>query len=129
MMRSLKRLSAVLVLVACSGCSLFVKADKFGSRPITYSELPGWTIDRQGEALQTFKESCPILAKKARGASTGSGLEVSEDVWHSLCSEAWHIPSHDHEAARLFFERRFVPYRINNNGKEQGLFTGYYEPT
>jgi membrane-bound lytic murein transglycosylase A len=129
MMRSLKRLSAVLVLVACSGCSLFVKADKFGSRPITYSELPGWNIDHHGEALQAFKESCPILARKARGESTGSGLEVSAGVWQSLCNEASHISSDNHEAARLFFERRFAPYRVNNNGKEQGLFTGYYEPT
>ena len=28
----------------------------------------------------------------------------------------------------MFFEQHFTPFRITNNGKEQGLFTGYYEP-
>ena len=71
--------------------------------------------------------SCPILARKSYPTSSGSDLRVPEGVWQSLCDEALHTPLTE-PAARAFFERRFTPYRINNNGKEPGLFTGYYEP-
>lgn len=117
------------VLLFTSACSWFAPADRFGARPITYAELSGWNEDNHAEALRSFLLSCPILATKARAESTGSNLQISESLWQSLCNEANSITlSGNPDDARLFFERRFIPYRINNNGKEQGLFTGYYEP-
>jgi len=41
--------------------------------------------------------------------------------WLPLCAKA----SGD---ARTFFETNFTPYQLSGGGKEDGLFTGYYEP-
>ena len=37
------------------------------------------------------------------------------------------LPPEDDEAARQFFERRFIPFLATDYGKPEGLFTGYYE--
>lgn len=47
--------------------------------------------------------------------------------WREPCAAAAAVPSDD-TAARAYFERWFVPYLAGNNGKPDGLFTGYYEP-
>jgi membrane-bound lytic murein transglycosylase A len=123
------RLFSVCALLASSGCAFFKSADHFESRPLAFEALNGWAADHHAQALDTFLASCPMLTAKARKASSGSGLEVNRSVWQSLCSDAMLVPRDNNLEARAFFERRFVPYRIANNGKETGLFTGYYVPT
>src|SRR5690348_800204 len=113
------------LLLCCSGCALLKPSDHFGAREISFSDLSGWQQDNYAEALAVFIQSCPILATKAQPASSGSGIIITEHVWQSLCSDAMRIPQGDEERARAFFERRFVPYRVTNNDREQGLFTGY----
>jgi len=119
-----KKVFALLLMAMLTACG---QADHFGAHPTNYPALQGWQDDDHAAALSVFKTSCPALENHSVLAS-GSGLEVNSSVWQSLCTEAEQIPPGDREAARQFFERRFVPYRVNNNGKEQGLFTGYYEP-
>src|SRR5690606_25665445 len=75
----------------------------------------------------SFLTSCPILEKKAKPVTAESRIEVSESLWRSLCQEARRARG-NRMLARLFFEQRFIPYRITNNGRDEGLFTGYYEP-
>lgn len=48
--------------------------------------------------------------------------------WREPCAAAATVPAGDNAAARLFFERWFVPFLAGNNGQSEGLFTGYYEP-
>lgn len=122
------RAAGLCALLLSTACSVAPKGDNFKAYPITYNDLPGWQYDQHAQALQTFKESCPILARKGRGRSEGSGLDVPTRVWQSLCSDAQSVSISDNESAKSFFERRFAPYRVMNNDKEQGLFTGYYEP-
>lgn len=122
----MNKISFLLILLSLSGCALFGKKDRFGSRPVNFSELPGWQSEDHLQALETFKKSCPILANKPRPETSGSSIKISADVWSSLCSDAETATTN--QSAKEFFERRFIPYRIANNGVEQGLFTGYYEP-
>ena len=119
------KLCFIALLFLMSGCALFQPADRFGARSIAFSELSGWTADAHADALKTFIASCQVLARAPKPVSTGSGLQISAELWQSLCQEAQRIKLVE---ARAFFERRFVPFRVNNNGKERGLFTGYYEP-
>jgi membrane-bound lytic murein transglycosylase A len=123
----MKYVFAFSMLLLCSGCALFAPKDRFGAREITFEELSGWADDDHSEAVRTFIPSCEVFARKPRAATSGSDIEIPQDVWQSLCDEAkW---SQDNPLqARLFFEQRFVPFRINNRDKETGLFTGYYEP-
>jgi membrane-bound lytic murein transglycosylase A len=115
-------LSSVFLLLL-AGCVLFERPDHFESRPITFADLNGWEQENHAEALAAFSQSCAILARKPRPANTGSGLEVTASTWKSLCREAVTATN-----ARQFFEKNFTPHAISNNQKEQGLFTGYYEP-
>ncbi|MDX1974655.1 MAG: MltA domain-containing protein [Rickettsiales bacterium] len=122
-----RRLGSLLCLITLSACSFFQQPDHFEAREITFSELNNWPSDNHSEALQSFLMSCPALSKTSRNATTGSNIAIPLPVWKSLCQDAVKsaiIPAE----ARQFFERRFVPFRISNNRKEHGLFTGYYEP-
>lgn len=117
-----KKTIHLIVLLLLAACG-----DRFGARQVTFGELQGWESDNHVQALETFTKSCPVFARKPRKATDGSDIEISAPIWQSLCHEAeWSKTSP--EQARFFFENRFTPFRINNRGKEQGLFTGYYEP-
>lgn len=121
---TLMNLSSFIFLFLLSGCALFAPPDKFGARPVAFSDLPQWQTDDHGTAFEAFLASCEKLAAAPKPQSAGSGLQISAALWQSLCADARLSQS----APQAFFERRFIPYRVNNNGREEGLFTGYYEP-
>jgi membrane-bound lytic murein transglycosylase A len=78
-----------------------------------WPELPGWQQDNHAEALPPLIAGCKVLAKQA--------------VWRDVCAAAPAIKGRD--AARLFFESHFTPYRTTSaDGTAEGLITGYYEP-
>ncbi len=122
----MRRFLPVALLLWCAACA--GKADHFESSPLTYDQLDGWNSENHAEALQVFTASCPVLARSPRPRTSGSNIQVPGKVWQSLCNEAMTVPVGDNGAAESFFERRFQPYRVLNNGKDKGLFTGYYEP-
>lgn len=121
------RFAALLALAMCSACSLFAPKDKFGAREVTFDSLTGWQEENHTEALGIFLKSCEALAKKPSVVAKESNITIESGIWNSLCVEA--KAAHANQVkAKAFFESRFVPFRVNNNGKESGLFTGYYEP-
>ncbi len=126
-MISVLRVWIPVLLLTLSGCALFEKPDKFESTPIRFSDLVGWESDNHLEALAAFNHSCPILAKTPRPETTGSHIVISAEGWRKLCTAGVEASSSNLKA-KGFFETHFTPYRIANNGKESGLFTGYYEP-
>lgn len=113
---------ALVLLLLLPGCA-WIMGDRFESRQIAFSDLPGWEAENHAEALAAFLKSCPILAKSPRPATTGSAIAVSAATWARLCGKAERAAS-----PKQFFEENFTPYRISNWGEESGLFTGYYEP-
>ncbi|MDX2074262.1 MAG: MltA domain-containing protein [Alphaproteobacteria bacterium] len=122
-MRCEKRFLISFLLLLLPGCALFERPDHFESREITFADLNGWEDDNHAEALLAFSKSCPILARKPRPATSGSGLAVSAATWTTLCAKAAAATS-----PKQFFEENFTPFQISNNGNDNGLFTGYYEP-
>jgi membrane-bound lytic murein transglycosylase A len=121
---NLMRLSWLISLFFLCSCALLKEPDHFGARAVAFADLPDWQNDDQAEALSAFLSSCDVLSKTPKPQSPGSNLQISAALWQSLCADAAQSPY----APREFFERRFTPYRVNNNGFEEGLFTGYYEP-
>ena len=126
----LRRVGVLSALLFCSACSFFNQSpDHFGSRPITFAELSGWDEEDHLAALAVFNASCPVLARSPKPKTSGSGIKISSSVWKPLCEKGQKAAdSKNPTIARQFFETNFVPFRINNNNKETGLFTGYYEP-
>lgn len=85
-----------------------------GFLPVGFDRLPGWQADHLAEALPPFSASCGQMKDAA--------------TWRAVCAAARAVPPNDERAARAFFETNFQPYAMTDNGSEQGLFTGYYEP-
>ena len=92
-----------------------VEAPKELFRMTTFSALPGWEKDNLREAWPAFLTSCEVLVKKPD--------------WREPCQVAGSVDAGSEKAIRLFFESFFVPYQIfNQDGSDNGLVTGYYEP-
>lgn len=102
--------------------------DRLHLRAASFTDLPGWDIDQQGNGLQAFLRSCDKLLRRDASASLGGAIPGSAGAWQGACEAAGARDTRDHQAARLFFEDWFQPYAVLNNGREMGLFTGYFEP-
>ena len=86
---------------------------------VTFADLPGWNDDRVQDAWPAFRMSCKALVQRARTQAT----------WQGPCAASEEIAESDATAVRLFFERKFTPYRVSQtDGIGEGLITGYYEP-
>jgi len=127
-MRPAVFLAAALLLVLAS-CGPRVKPpDRLTAERSSFASLPGWSGDRQGEALGAFLHSCATLLKEKPATELGpAGLGGTAADWREACGRAQTVDSADHAAARRFFEANFTPYRLGNNGESAGLFTGYFE--
>ncbi len=78
--------------------------------------MPGWRDDAAGEAWPAFMASCGPLGNR--------------DAWREVCAAAARIANPGADATRQFFERYFKPWQVaNGDGAEDGLITGYYEPS
>lgn len=96
--------------------------------PTSFAALPGWSEDRTADALAAFVKSCGQLDGLADSAAVGPpALGLTAASWRPACAAARATPPND-AAARAFFAAQFTPYLAGNNGVEDGLFTGYYEP-
>ena len=84
-------------------------------KPVAWADVAFWKNDAVGESWTAFLQSCSTLAKRS--------------AWAAVCTEAKAMAAPDDAAARAFFEQRFQPYRATTeDGGEEGLVTGYYEP-
>ncbi len=103
-------------------------ADTLHLRPVGYDDLLGWNADHHGEALRAFVRSCEKMLWRKPSAAIGGVIPGTNDAWRDACEAAGARDIQDHRAARHFFEDWFRPYAVLNNGRERGLFTGYFEP-
>lgn len=99
--------------------------------PVGFDRLAEWEDDSPAKALPAFLKSCARFLSRADAAplgATGSGVDfglVSD--WRPLCRAAAAMPAGDDMAVRKLFETRFVPLAVADYGREEGLFTGYFE--
>lgn len=97
-------------------------------QPTTFSALPDWMRDRQGEAFPALLRSCSRIERRAVDQPLGGDRRLgSIGEWQQICAAARRFTPDD-RFARRFFEEWFQPYAVFSDGTDQGLFTGYYEP-
>ena len=83
--------------------------------PSNWEKLPEWTTLDLTPSWSALLQSCRVLKNKPQ--------------WQSVCSGAEVVDKNDNVAQRLFYEDKLIPFQvINNDGSEQGVITGYYEP-
>ncbi len=90
-------------------------------RPVGFGDCPGWNRDDHAEAFSAFRRSADFVRD---GAYRSGGLGVSFEALQPAFAAARALENPDASAARAFFERFFVPCRI----EEKGFVTGFYEP-
>jgi len=114
------------LLSACASTPVAAPEKRLAMAPISYNEIPGWADDRHGEALVTFRRSCPKLTTgpDTKIATDGGEKTITSAEWRNICASAAAVKSGDGRAARLFFEDNFRPLVVQSPGK----FTGYFEP-
>lgn len=95
---------------------------------VSFSTLPGWESDSQNAALPALRRSCLRLMSLPAERTLGTG-EIAGQVndWKNVCHMANVLPADDPKAARAFFETAFQPWKVTVDGRDNGLFTGYYE--
>ncbi|HLO77766.1 MAG TPA: murein transglycosylase A, partial [Magnetospirillum sp.] len=103
--------------------------ERLDLRPGSFAEIPGWRDDTPAAVLPAMLRSCDRLTKLPMDKSVGNdGAGGTVADWHTPCAAARRLSVNDHDTARAFFEANFTPFLATNNGKAEGLFTGYFEP-
>ena len=83
------------------------KAENPALKPVSFTDLPGWSGDRHAEALSALVRSCARPVRYPTQAGGEAERFGRAEDWRSVCREAAGIAAGDHAAARAFFERRF----------------------
>lgn len=93
--------------------------------PVAYEALPGWSGDDHAAAFATFLVSCRAMAADSPALRPAvSALPALKAV----CLAALDLRTPVAGApARAFFEKNFIPYRIEPE-TGGGFLTGYFEP-
>ncbi|SFG41504.1 murein transglycosylase A [Neptunomonas qingdaonensis] len=105
------------LLILLNGCSTVSPPPPGINKAICWDTLAGWQQDTLSEALPALRQQCPRLSK-------------SQPEWKTICSAIDTLPLTTDDEMRDFFEAHFIPHNIiGTAGKNQGLITGYYEPT
>ena len=104
--------------------------DRLTLDPTSFSALNGWTQDQQASALAAFLRSCDRWQPQPDDRALASFAPEFGTMadWRTVCDQGRAVAAGDDGAARRFFEGRFTPFIASNQGDEEGLFTGYYEP-
>lgn len=90
-----------------------------------FDALPGWGADRHALAFAAFR----LCALKAHEYAYKSGsLGVEAPYFAPAFAAALSSPEPDDGAARIFFERHFVPFLVVPEDTARGFVTGFYEP-
>jgi membrane-bound lytic murein transglycosylase A len=140
-MRSAAWLLAALALAACAAqppaaqgpAAAEAAVPNLNMTAVSFSALPGWADDHLSAAIPPLQQECALLAGLPAEAALGGDADAARlggraGQWRSLCAAAAGVPAGNDAAARAMLERELQPYTLIDNGRPDGLFTGYYEP-
>lgn len=117
--------SAVVPLKGMRDPSQYVPANRINA---DFRSLEGWGRDNHAEALPAFRRACAWVAQQTPNKPLGpSGQAGVMSDWQRACASLARVQDGDMEGARKFFEANFRPMPLG--GSDDGLFTGYFEPT
>ncbi len=121
----------LLVLAACAAKPPEApKPPAFALKPAQFADLPDWQRDRMAEALPALRASCPrLLAQTARPGPDGFAIFGPVAAWQPFCNGLAALSADDHAGLRRLIEAEMQPVQVIGDGKPDGLFTGYYEPS
>ena len=122
-----------LLLVAAWWSMLWCPAMSAGAaknlQVVDFQELSGWSRDDHAAGMAAWRLSCEEIVKHGRSFKRKPRYGGSRKDWLESCSAAAKLGSRPSSSvAKKFFEGHFVPVRVSDKDKPDGLFTGYFEP-
>ena len=123
------RILQILLMIALAGCASnkeFAESIETAVlREVGFEALPGWGTDDFATFKPAFEKTCDRILKANPTHKMGPLAESGTFAeWQPLCRDYKKTPQ---SQIKSFFESRTTPYLVTSNGKEIGLFTGYYE--
>ena len=103
-------LISALVLGACSS-SFLDKGRAFHTKPVSWTQVPGWERDDLREVLPAVLNSCTKAPPKMVRFCQGLNAHIDDDS----------------AGLRQYFEKSLTPYLVTSRGSSVGKITGYYE--
>jgi membrane-bound lytic murein transglycosylase A len=126
-------LGVIALVVAAAAAYLALRPappPKLTLKQARLDELAGWGNDNIAAALPAILKSCAVIVKRGDSETLDPALKQGDfgtvGDWRQLCAKAGALRA-DADEVRRFFESNFTPLLAGNNGRAEGLFTGYYE--
>src|SRR5262245_15532867 len=128
-------LGVIVLVVAAAVATYFIlrpaPPPKLTLKQARFDQLAGWSDDDAAAALPALLKSCGAVTAHNDGDTLDPALKQGDfgtvAEWRSLCGRAKELHTDDAAEVRRFFESNFTPLLAGNNGRADGLFTGYYE--
>ncbi|MBT3917365.1 MAG: murein transglycosylase A [Rhodospirillaceae bacterium] len=128
----------LFVFLVLAGCSQFDGPRKpakpatpsLGLSPLNFAQIQDWQRDNHAQSFGAFLRSCSKIVKQPANRQLGKdGFAGQIGNWQQICRAAREFGATiSPDNARRFFESWFYAYRLTDNGRPDGLITGYYEP-
>ena len=115
-----------------TGCSQTDTEKRLSVRPLfvetDIDSLPGWKNDKVLNAFPALQKSCRSILKKLNRRQSSKKKLKKHSSWQNVCDQIT-TNSFGEDSFRDFLKSKFNAYQIRYRGSDEGLFTGYYEPT
>ncbi len=96
--------------------------------PVGWQSLPAVLEDSLAEALPALVRSCDKFAALPADRPIGpEGLGGSAGEWAPACARIAALAPGDETSLRAVLETEFTAFLVSEDGRTEGLFTGYYE--
>ena len=130
--RKLNRFLIFVLLTIVTGCSQ-IGSDKRWNDGLVFLEtdiesLPGWSKDQVLRAFPALQKSCRSIMKNLNLRHNSQKKLKKRSGWQKVCDQIM-TNSFGEDSFREFLKSKFKAYQIRYRGSDEGLFTGYYEPT
>ena len=130
--RKLKKFFIFALLTVVTGCSQTDTEKRLSVRPLfvetDIDSLPGWKNDKVLNAFPALQKSCRSILKKLNRRQSSKKKLKKHSSWQNVCDQIT-TNSFGEDSFRDFLKSKFNAYQIRYRGSDEGLFTGYYEPT
>ena len=130
--RKLNKFFIFALLTVVTGCSQTDTEKRLSDRPLfvetDIDSLPGWNNDKVLNAFPALQKSCRSILKKLNRRQSSKKKLKKHSSWQNVCDQIT-TNSFGEDSFREFLKSKFNAYQIRYRGSDEGLFTGYYEPT
>ena len=130
--RKLNKFFIFALLTVVTGCSQTDTEKRLSDRPLfvetDIDSLPGWNNDKVLNAFPALQKSCHSILKKLNRRQSSKKKLKKHLSWQNVCDQIT-TNTFGEGSFRKFLKSKFNAYQIRYRGSDEGLFTGYYEPT